>query len=116
MKKSTKAVLLSALVFPGAGQIYLHSYLPGVALITASGAAILYMVLKAVEHALQIVAKIQSGQVRLDETAIAELLNSQPVGTENYLINLCMTVFIVCWLIAMIHSYWVGLMWDKDAQ
>lgn len=74
MKKSIKAALLSAFVFPDVGHIYLKRYIPGVALVGASLAGSYYLISKAVERALQIVGKIQSGDVQLDVTAITELV------------------------------------------
>lgn len=114
MKKSTKAALISALVFPGAGHLYLNRYLPGIALIAPSCASLYYMVSKSVEEALQIVEKIQSGQVQLDEAALAELLASQPADPHAYLLNLSPGVFIICWLIGIFHSYRVGVTLDNE--
>jgi TM2 domain-containing membrane protein YozV len=116
MKKSTKAALLSAFVFPGAGHIYLKKYLPGVALIGASLVAGYYLITKSVEVALQIAEKIQSGEVQLDATAITELVSKQITGTETQLINIATPTIIICWVIGIIDSYRVGRMRDKNEQ
>ena len=71
MKKSTKAALLSAFVFPGAGHMYLKRYIPGVVLVGASLVSIYYMISKTVESALQIFEKIQSCYVQPD---VAEII------------------------------------------
>jgi hypothetical protein len=108
MKKSTKAALLSACIFPGVGHIFLKKHIPGVALISASFVAIYYLVSKTLEKALQIAENIQSGDVQLDIAAIAELVSQQPTGTDAQLINIATNTFIICWLIGILDSYRLG--------
>ena len=88
MKKSAKASLLSAFVFPGAGHIYLKKYIPGVALVGTSLVSVYYLITKSVESALKIAEKIQSGEVQLDATTISELVSKQTTGTESQLITI----------------------------
>jgi hypothetical protein len=116
MKKSMKAALLSTFVFPGVGHIYLKRYIPGVVLVGASLAGISYVISKAVERSLQIVEKIQSGDVPLDVTAITELVSKQSTGTEAQLLDIATTVILICWIIGIIDSYRVGRGQDKNEQ
>jgi TM2 domain-containing membrane protein YozV len=111
-----KAALLSALVFPGLGHIYLKRYIPGVALVGVSSAGIYYLTSKTVERALQIVGKIQSGDVPLDVTAITKLVSKQSTGTEDQLLNIATTVIFICWIIGIIDSYRIGRGQDKNEQ
>ena len=113
MKKSTKAVLLSALVFPGAGHILLKKYMTGVALVGVSFAAVWYLVSTTVEKSLQIVEQIQSGYVQPDVASIMELASKQETGTEADLLDIATYVLIICWLIGIIDSYRVGRVRDK---
>lgn len=108
MKKSTKAALLSALVFPGAGHLFLKRYKIGAVLAGASFAAIYYLTSKTVERVLQITEKIQSGDVPLDVEAITELVSKQATGAETQLLNIATVTFIVCWLVGIIGSYRAG--------
>jgi hypothetical protein len=116
MKKSMKAALLSACVFPGVGHIYLKRYIPGMVLIGTSLAGISYVISKAVERSLQIVEKIQSSDVPLDVTAMTELVSKQPTGAEAQLLDIATTVIFICWLIGIIDSYRVGCRQDKNEQ
>lgn len=111
-----KAALLSTFIFPGVGHIYLKRYIPGVALVGASLAGISYVISKAIERSLQIVEKIQSGDVQLDVTAITELVSKQSTGTEAQLLNIVTVVIFICWLIGIIDSYRVGWVQDKNEQ
>ena len=116
MKKSTKASLLSAFVFPGTGHIYLKKYIPGVSLIVVALSGVSYLISKSVEIALQITDKIQSGDVPLDAVAITDLVSQQPTGTETLLLDIATYVFIICWLIGVIDSYRVGRGFDNNDE
>lgn len=116
MKKSMKAALLSAFVFPGAGHIYLKKYIPGVVLIGASLVGSYYLISKTVERAFRIVEKIQSGAVQMDVAAITELVSKQSTGYEAQLLNIATVVIIICWLVGIIDSYRVGRVQDQNEQ
>lgn len=115
MKRSTKAALLSALVFPGVGHMYLKKYTSGVILMSASFTGIYLMIAKTIESALQIVAQIQNGSVEPDIAAIMEVVSRQPIetGIGVYLIDIATAVFFICWIIGIIDSYRVGGNQDK---
>ncbi len=113
MKKSTKATLLSALVFPGAGHIYLKKYLPGVVLIGISCAGIYYLLSKAIEQSMQIVDQIQSGAVQPDMAAISDLVSKQSSGPQAEILNIVTIIITICWLGGMIDAYRLGRAKDK---
>ncbi len=114
MKKPTKAALLSALVFPGLGHLYLKKHISGLVLIGISTGAVYYLISKTIERTLQIVEKIQSGNVPLDLTAIMELVSQQSTGTEAQLLNIATLVVIICWFIGIVDSYRVACIQDKN--
>ena len=58
MKKSTKAFLLSALVFPGAGHLSLKKFVPGFALLAVTLTSLYYVVTTAVDHAMKVIEQI----------------------------------------------------------
>lgn len=113
MKQSIKATLLSAFVFPGLGHVFLRKYIPGIVLVSASFAAIYYLISKTVERALELAEKIQSGDVPLDVEAITELASKQSAGTDDQLLNIATAVLVICWLFGIIDSYRVGRVRDK---
>ena len=112
MRRSVKSSLLSALVFPGAGHVFLKKYLIGTGLAAAAFFALYVVVSKALERVMLIVAKIESGEVQLDVVAIAELVSKQSIGTETQF-NIPATVFLVCWIIGVVDSYRVGRSQDR---
>ena len=115
MKKSTKAVLLSAFVFPGAGHVYLKRYLFGAVLAGAALAALYVFVSGAVGQALQITAMIERGELHPDVAAIADLVSQQPMGADAQIINIATAVLIITWLIGIVDSYRIGRLLEYDA-
>ena len=113
MKTATKAALISALVIPGAGHIYLKKYTPGFILIGTSAIALYYLVSKATEQALQIVGQMQNGTAPLDIATISELASRQPIGTDPFLLNAATAILFICWIFGIIDSYRVGAIQDK---
>jgi len=109
MTKSTKAALLSALVFPGAGHFFLKKYIPGGVLAGAALGSLCLVVANMMEKAQQIADKILSGEVPFDVAAITELLSKQPAGTEAQIINIAWVVLIISWLLGIVDSYRIGL-------
>ena len=105
MKKSTEAVLLSALVFPGSGHLFLKYYLRGMALLLASLAALTYIMVKAVQQAFSIVDKLQNGQLPLDTDAISRLLAQSSTGQEGLFLDIASYGIALCWLIGIADAY-----------
>ncbi len=107
MKRSTKAILLSALVFPGAGHFYLKRWVEG-AVLTGAAAWALYVIISVVLNtALDIAGKIESGEVAADTAVISQLITQQLQATEGST-NLATMVLIGCWFIGILGSYWQG--------
>ena len=113
MSKSTKAALLSALVFPGSGHIYLKRYIPGGVLIAAALAATYHIVSIAVQNALSIVEQIQRGEVSAEAISITELATQQSSASESQSIELATIVLILCWIIGIVDAYRLGQGQDR---
>ena len=113
MKKSTKAALLSAFVFPGAGHFYLKKYLFGTVLAGATFFSIYYLVVKITETAEQIVEQMQTSGVSLDVAGISDLASAQSAGNDSLLLNIASTAVLICWIIGIIDSYRAGSEQDK---
>ena len=114
MKKSTKAALLSAFVFPGAGHLYLKKFVSGSILVGVSLVGIYYLVTTTVERAWEIAEKIQSGAVQLDAMTVTELVSQQSAGSDAQLANIATLAIIICWVLGIIDSYRVGRVKDKN--
>lgn len=108
MKKAIKAALLSALVFPGAGHLLLKSYISASLFAATTLTAAYLLIAKTIENALQIVNKIQSGEVAPDITAITQSLTQQTTQDDLLLTNITTSILVVTWVIAIVDAYRIG--------
>jgi len=101
MNRSTKAALLSGLVFPGIGQWYQGRR--GLALLFALPALVAgYVYLNhSLDEANAIAGQILSGATALDPAAIEARLESQPTPLS---VVLCGVVFLVCWVGSVVEA------------
>ena len=108
MDKSMKAALLSALVFPGTGHLYLKKYLSGVALASIAVGALYFLTSTAIEKAVGIAEKIKLGEVTPDIETIIGLVSNQSTGVDSKLINIASIILFFSWLISIVDSYMAG--------
>lgn len=113
MKSSSKALLLSAFFFPGAGHYSLNKNVHSV--IIASGSLFcLYIIFsKLIDKAQDIAEKIQAGEIAIDLEAISQELHSHAFSGEIQQINTALAVLIFIWVFAIIDSFRLGLKEDK---
>lgn len=109
MKKSYKAALLSAFVFPGVGQLYLKTYWRGLAIILCITAGLCYIISSAVSSAMTIiddaVNKLQGGAANVQD--ISHLAGSAIVNTDPYY-NALIYITACIWIFAVIDAYLIG--------
>jgi hypothetical protein len=112
MKRSTKAVLLSALVLPGVGHFYLKKYLVGAALALCAAISLYVLTSIAITTALDVAQQIEAGQTGLDVTAISDSLSKRPNGSERSA-NTATNIFVLLWMVGMVDSYRLGRKQDQ---
>jgi hypothetical protein len=112
MKRSTKAVLLSALVFPGVGHLYLKRWAVGVVLIGVSAYAVYSIVSVTMRIAMDVVQRIESSGLTPDIDTITNLVTQQLSGSEQAT-NMATIAFAACWLMGVIGSYIHGRAQDQ---
>lgn len=108
MKASTKAVLISALIFPGLGHLALRPSRGrrGLLFIVPTLAAALYLLRSVLALATQLVDEIESGVLGFDPIAIVERIHAS--GIDNPATNLASLVCIMCWVGAIADVLWLG--------
>ncbi len=107
MERSSKAALLSALVFPGVGQWWLGLRLRALLFAVPTLAGVWVFVAHAWELAMSINAEISSGRVELDPVAIAAQVHQQAAASSGAS-DIAAAVMIVCWAGAAIDAYLQG--------
>ncbi|MDH3635017.1 MAG: hypothetical protein OES20_09955 [Gammaproteobacteria bacterium] len=113
MKKSHKAVLFSAFVFPGGGHLYLKKHIQAALLILVSVACIGVLLSVAMEKAQQIRDKILAGEIPLDLTRITAEVSNQVAAGGTQMADIATYVLLICWLLGIADSYRLGRIQDK---
>ena len=112
MKKSTKAVLLSGLVLPGLGQLYLKRWVAGLVLSGVAVYAVYFIVSIVVSTTLVLRQKIESGAIPADIETVSRLVTQELSGSEQST-SLAMMAFGASWVIGIIGAYWYGRSEDR---
>ncbi len=106
MKASTKAALISALVFPGLGHLVLRKGTRGLLFIVPAALAVIYLLRSVLQLLDQLMEEINRGALALDPVAILERVNA--AGIDNAATNLASLVCIVCWAGSIADAIWLG--------
>ena len=113
MKASIKAALLSALVFPGLGQMYLKRYvrglIPMVLVLTGLGV----LIVQATVGALQVLDKIQLQGGTVDMNAVSNLAAGSLTHGDPYS-SLISLGIAGCWVFSVIDAFLLGK--EKDRR
>jgi hypothetical protein len=105
MKASTKAALISALVFPGLGHLVLRKGARGLLFIVPAALAVIYLLRSVLQLLDRIMDDINRGALALDPVAILERVNA--AGIDNAATNLASLVCIVCWAGSIADAFWL---------
>jgi hypothetical protein len=108
MKKSTVAALLSALVFPGAGQLLLKRYFRGLILASIAIASLYALTVGVVERVKSITDKLIAGDVPIDATVISEMVAGSTAGSETLSLKIATLALTAAWLLAVVDAVFIG--------
>jgi hypothetical protein len=109
MKRSSKAALLSGLIFPGVGHMVLKQYFRGFALMLPALVALSVIVTRVFQQALTIVDRNNSGDMPVDSGAIAEIVSNSTGRADSLVESTAVIVLGACWLLGIIDSYRLGV-------
>jgi hypothetical protein len=115
MRYATKAALLSGLVFPGLGHLYLRCFLRGALLAAGAAAALYFIVSVAVSSAMDIEGKIESGQVQPDVASVSQAVSKATRDAERST-DIATTILIVLWAVGIVDSYREGRARDRTKK
>jgi TM2 domain-containing membrane protein YozV len=117
MKASYKAALLSAFVFPGAGQFYLKKVWRGLVIVLMFCAGLGYLIWSATVSAMSriddIVVNMQGNMKDLQK--LSDLVGSKGSAADPTLD--AVFYFMVClWIFAVIDAYRIGRRRDRSGE
>lgn len=105
MNTSTKATLLSALVFPGAGHLLLKKYVMAALLAAVTMVGLYLLISQAVDIALVIADKINRGEIGLDPERIAAAIELHTTATKSQTTDMAVYAVVAAWLVGVIDSF-----------
>jgi hypothetical protein len=105
MSRSVVAAVISALVFPGAGQFYLRRRARACLFAVPAAACAIYFVRQMLAQVMPMVDQIAAGAMALDPVAIAAQLERQG-GTAR--LNAAIIIMVLCWLASIADAWWCG--------
>jgi hypothetical protein len=104
MKTSSTALLLSALVFPGAGQLYLQRYGRGLGFIVPAALALSLLGRDLLLTAHEISGLIMAGKIAPDLASIAAEVERHGSQGGNHW---AAAILIGSWLLSVIDVWWL---------
>ena len=105
MDNPLKAALLSGLVLPGLGQVFLKRYKRGIALVLVVLGGMFVIISKALEQAQAILEKIQFEGGTLDIAAITNAATQSVSGSDNTAYSFAFLLIVACWVIGIMDAY-----------
>ncbi|MFT4925239.1 MAG: hypothetical protein ACI8WB_001331 [Phenylobacterium sp.] len=108
MKKATKAVLWSALLYPGAGHFILKKYPACIVLVMCFSLPLFLVISEIVDKTNQLVARITNGEILLDVAAISKAVTQMTSSTEAEGLNVKIYIMIIVWIVAILDAYRIG--------
>jgi uncharacterized membrane protein YccF (DUF307 family) len=116
MKASTRGMLLSGLVYPGLGQLLLGHVTSGVMFVLGTSAGLIVLFYRLMQRAFRIMdqALPRLADDSLNLQTLKELLSRSSTGGWG-VENICLIVIAGCWLVAIVHAYFVGQKIDAQS-
>ena len=108
MTPSSKAALISALVFPGGGHFYLKKHIAGALLAGISLVCVYLLISTAMEAAQVISLKLQSGEIPLDIARIRAEIVKQSAVSGSTTTAIATWLLGICWLVGIVDSFRLG--------
>jgi len=112
MKKSLKGALLSGLIFPGAGQLWLKHTVRGIGFIIAVALSLAVIVMKVAGQALAMLEKIESEGGAVDLLAIVNSANAS--SYHDAAIKYATLALLLSWVASIADAYLLGQKKDQE--
>lgn len=105
MNRPTAALLLSALVFPGAGQLYLKRYLRGIILVVLSLTCLWIIADRVLQQASSVLAQLASEGGAVDAGRLTDLVAQTSSGSDGLAVTTATLALAGCWVIGVVDAW-----------
>jgi len=108
MNNALKGALLSGLIFPGLGQVVLKHYKRGAVIMLTVLVSLSIVVVKAIQHALSILEKIELKGGAISMGTISDAVTQAFTTSGSLTFNLVLLLLTLCWIIGVVDAYRIG--------
>ncbi|WP_350431914.1 hypothetical protein ABIS04_17585 [Shewanella sp. H8] len=116
MKKSIYAAMLSGIICPGSGQLWLGKKLLGWGFISVSVVCILVLMNQIISRAQVIAEQILAGNIGNDLGSIYAAVSNVALDTGSSSMATLTWIFLANWGLSIISAVWLGAQQDKQLQ
>jgi TM2 domain-containing membrane protein YozV len=116
MKKSIYAAMLSGIICPGSGQLWLGKKLQGWGFISVSVVCIMVLMDQMISRAQVIAEQILAGNIGNDLASIYAAVSEVALDTSSSSMSALTWVFLANWGLSIISAFWFGAQQDKQLQ
>ena len=116
MSKSAKALLLSAIVCPGAGHLFLQHKRRAAALFITTFIALSVIFSNALDLAEKIKLQMQSQNVTIDINRILEISTQAANNFDSISSTFSLYILLICWFFGIIDSYRLAKIKDNPSD
>lgn len=113
MKLAHKALLYSALIYPGGGHFLLRYKWSGICYASIASVCLLALMIRAIEIAQSISEQILLGEIALDIMRIRAEIYAQLFAEGSTLVSVATWSLIGCWAVAGIDAFRLGRNIDR---
>ncbi len=114
MNNALKGALLSGVIFPGLGQVILKHYKRGIVLMFTVFASLMVIALKAVQHTLAILDKIELEGGVIDIKTITDAAARTSSPSDSLIYNAGLLLIVICWIFGTVDAYRIGKKKDQS--
>ena len=116
MKLAYKAVLYSALIYPGGGHFLLKRHAMGAVYASIATACLCALLVRAIEIAQSISNRILSGEIPFDIGKIRSEISLQALSDGSLTVTIATWLLIACWIVAGADAFRIGRQCDRAAS
>ena len=114
MNNSLKGALWSGLIFPGLGQLVLKHYKRGTVIMLTVLVSLAVVAVKAVQHAIVILEKIESQGGAITISTITNAATKASTTSGSLTLKFVLLLIFLCWVIGIFDAYLIGKKMDSD--
>lgn len=108
MNNSIKAALLSALIFPGIGQISAGYKQRGWIIIGVNVMLVFLIIREIMKKAYTVIAEMQKSGSPMDIESVSNATSKLAGFSDNIFLNILLILLIIFWLYSIFDAYRVG--------